>query len=424
MPRNSRRELRAGLVVVAAVAGYMGLVSLAGGGPGFLAPRRSIDVIFRDGQGVRVGSPVRVAGIDAGRVTAVDLKEVDGILRARVRLSVTAELASRLKQDVKVTIQSGLTGTPCVNVVSSGASGVALVPGQVVQGVESSFFDPVLEQVGLGPVERSHLSHTIAEVRKTVDETGPRLKGILAQLQDAASGLRETSDTVRPAIESAVGRVEHVAQTIDEAKLDQTIRRVDALLADVGAVVSESRPMLGQTLTNVRDLTGRTNQMVAAEGPKVSALLTGLGTTRTKVDTLVGQATVLSSQGIDLLATNRASLDRTMTNVKDTTDYGLKLVQKLYANPFYLSPFYKPTAEDIRAQEFYDLANQSMTAARELNDAVSRLQAVRTGKNLQQMTPDELKNYNLLFDRAYRLQAQLEQASRQLSEGLRDSTRR
>src|SRR3954447_6114052 len=146
------REVKVGLVVVVALVGVVALLVVAGGGPGFLARRAAIDVIFRDAQGVRVGHAVRGAGLDSGRVTAVDLAEVDGELRARVRLSVPAELAAKLRQDVKITVQASLTGQCNVNIVSTGRSAVALVPGQVVQGVETSMFDPVLEQVGLGPV--------------------------------------------------------------------------------------------------------------------------------------------------------------------------------------------------------------------------------------------------------------------------------
>src|SRR5690606_36705203 len=116
------------------------LVALAQGGPGFLAPRRTMDVVFHDGQGVRVGCPVRVAGSDAGRVTGIELAEVEGILCARVQLTIPRTIADRLKQDVQITIESGLTGQSVVNIVISGRSMVAFVPGQVIPGVESSFF--------------------------------------------------------------------------------------------------------------------------------------------------------------------------------------------------------------------------------------------------------------------------------------------
>src|SRR5690348_14053005 len=118
--RASIREISVGLIVIVALAGLIGLVSLASDGPGFLAPQRTIDVIFRDGQGIRVGSPVRVAGLDTGNVVDLDLVEVGGTLRARVRISLPANLVKKLRQDVKVAIQPALTGMSHVNIVSTG----------------------------------------------------------------------------------------------------------------------------------------------------------------------------------------------------------------------------------------------------------------------------------------------------------------
>src|SRR3954454_17116107 len=120
--RSSMREGLVGLAVVAALAGLIGLMGLSSSGPGFLGSRQTLDVIFRDGQGLRVGSPVRIAGIDAGRVVDIDLTELDGFLVAKVRLSLPAGLAKKLRQDVKIVIQSSLAGQSPVNIISSGRS--------------------------------------------------------------------------------------------------------------------------------------------------------------------------------------------------------------------------------------------------------------------------------------------------------------
>jgi len=117
--RGSNREILVGLVVVVTLAGLLALLGLAGGGPGFLRSRRTIDVVFRDGQGLRVGCPVWVAGLDAGRVVDIDLTEIEGTLWARVKIALPTALADKLRQDVKVTIQSSLAGQSRVNVVST-----------------------------------------------------------------------------------------------------------------------------------------------------------------------------------------------------------------------------------------------------------------------------------------------------------------
>src|SRR5262249_36305837 len=96
--RGSLREILVGLVVVVTLVGLLALLGLAGGGPGFLSSRRTIDVVFRDGQGIRVGCPVRVAGLDAGRVVDINLTEIEGTLWARVRIALPTALANKLRQ--------------------------------------------------------------------------------------------------------------------------------------------------------------------------------------------------------------------------------------------------------------------------------------------------------------------------------------
>ena len=87
----------------------------------------------------------------------------------------------------------------------------------------------------------------------------------------------------------------------------------------------------------------------------------------------------MTANGASILAKNRGDIERVMANVRDASDFGVKLVQKLVANPFYLSPFYKPTAADLKAQEVYASANVFMNGAKELNDAVKSLQTMQAG---------------------------------------------
>ena len=63
--------------------------------------------------------------------------------------------------------------------------------------------------------------------------------------------------------------------------------------------------------------------------------------------------------------------------MQDATDWADKLVQKIYANPFVLSPFYKPTPEDMRVSTVYDTAQVFTKGAQELNDLVKTLDAMQ-----------------------------------------------
>jgi phospholipid/cholesterol/gamma-HCH transport system substrate-binding protein len=423
--RTSVRDVVVGLLVIAALGGFLGLMHVASDGPGFLAPQKSIDVIFRDGQGIRIGSPVRVAGLDSGNVVDLDLVEVEGTLRARVRISLPASLVKKLRQDVKVSITPGLTGMSYVNVVAMGKSAVALVPGQSIQGVESSFFDPIIEQVGLGPVERSHLSHTIAEVRQTVDTVGPRLRQMLTAFQETSGNLKEMSDAIRPAVESTIGHVEDLSRRISAStpKIEATLARLETISHMGELMLSENRENVRSSLSSVRDLSASLNDVVEKDRIKVEKLLDGMDMLRARGDRVLYQADLIAGQGVQILSRSRAEIERSVTNVRDATDWGNKLVQKIYTNPFVLSPFYKPSNEDLRVQAVYDTAQVFSKGAQELHDAIKTLEVVQA----QVKTPDQQQEVLQLQQRAMAISDRLGQTSALLAEGLKrpaDASRR
>lgn len=415
--RSAGREVRVGLVAVAALAGLMTLLVLAGDGPGFLTTRRQIEVDFRDGQGIRAGNAVRIAGIDAGRVTDVTLAEVDGSLKARVTIAVPDDLAAKLKQDVKITIQASLTGQSRINIVSAGRSAVGLVAGQVVQGADSSPFDPILEQVGLGPGERKDISHTIGQLRETVDAASPRIKAILANVHDATGGMKDTIDAVRPSIEGTAGHIEDLFRRVNAAApaVEASLAKLQGLTGQVEGMVAENRDSIRGTMSKVHDLTATINDIVVKDRPMVEKLIANFDSTRARVDRVLYQADQIAEQALTLIVRNKADLQRTIANVRDATDWADKLVQKIFANPFVLSPFYKPTPEDVRVQAAYDSAQVFVKGAKELSDAVATLEALQarpmTAENRAEIVQIE-RQIGLLTDR-------LGQVSQGISEALK-----
>jgi phospholipid/cholesterol/gamma-HCH transport system substrate-binding protein len=406
-----------GLIVIAAVGGLLALVVMASDGPGFLAPQRTIDVVFRDGQGIRIGSPVRVAGLDTGNVVDIDLVEVEGTLRARVRISLPARLVKKLRQDVKVSIVPALTGMSHVNIMSTGRSAVALVPGQSIPGVETSFFDPIIEQVGLGPVERGHLSHTIAEVRQTVDSIGPRLRQMLGSLQETTTNLREMSDSIRPAVESTVGHVEDLTKKLNtnSPRIERIIVRAEELAGEAQGYLTDNRENVKHSVASTRDLLASFQDIVIKDRSKVERVLDGLEVTRARADRVLYQADQVAGQVSNVLARSRAEVERSVTNVRDATDWANKLVQKIYTNPFVLSPFYKPNHEDLRVQAAYDTALVFTKGAQELRDAVKTLEAMAARPVSAQQQQEALQ----LQQHVRMLTDQLSETSTRLADALK-----
>ena len=420
--RASGREIRVGLVVVVALAALMGLLAMAGGGPGFLADRRQIDVDFRNGQGIRPGSQVRIAGVESGRVVAVTLAEVEGALRARVRLAVPADLAVRLKEDARIAIESGLTGQTRVNILSIGQSHAALQPGKVLLGVETSMFDPILEQVGLGPVERGNISHMIGEVRAAIDDATPKVKKIVGAIDDTVGGLKETSEAVRPVVASAVANVDEATRRIAAAspRVEALLSQAVTLAGHVDALLSENRPNIKETIASIHDLSSTLKQIVGRDQEKVSGLLDHLNGTMTRADLALYNLKQITDVGLAMLTRNKVDIERTVANVKDATDWGSKLVQKIYANPFVLSPLYKPRPEDIRVERVYDSAQVFSNGAMKLDDAVKTLELLQSRPN----SPQQRDELELVRRQIAEVTARLGQMSQQLSDAMKPQTRR
>jgi phospholipid/cholesterol/gamma-HCH transport system substrate-binding protein len=416
--RGSAREVWVGLIVIFALGGLISLVAMASDGPGFLAPHRTIDVVFRDAQGIRIGSPVRVAGLDTGNVVDVDLVDVEGMLRARVRLSLPADMVKKLRQDVKISIQPALTGMSHVNVLSTGRSSVALVSGQSpIAGVESSFFDPIIEQVGLGPVERNHLSHTIAQVRQTVDSIGPRLQQMLGSLQETTTNLRDMTDAIRPAVESTLGQVEDLTRRLNSnsPRLERIIAQTEGVTNELHGYLVDNRENVRQTVSSVRDFSSTINPILARDVPRIEHMLDGLDGSRARADRVLYQADQIAGQVLTLMARNRAEIERSVTNVRDATDWANKLVQKIFTNPYVLSPFYKPSHEDLRVQTVYDTALVFTKGAQELRDAVKTLETLSARPATQQQQEEIVA----LQQNVRMLTGQLSETSTRLAEALK-----
>lgn len=133
MEVNARRDFWVGLFVCGGLAAVAWL-SLQVGGVAFGGGRSlTLFAHFDDIGGLTDRSPVRVAGVKVGRVTAIDL---DDDLRARVTLEVREDVP--LSIDTAAAIRtSGLLGDQFV-ALEPGAEDVNLTQGEVFSFTESA----------------------------------------------------------------------------------------------------------------------------------------------------------------------------------------------------------------------------------------------------------------------------------------------
>src|SRR3954464_6360879 len=128
MPRTRSlawSELKVGVMAVAAIALTAVLVVAVGGASGFAWERYDLKTTFDNVQGLKSGAIVRIAGVEVGKVTSVELSGAG----VEVRLSIKKENRSRVTSDSRASIGAmSLLGEPLID-VSPASTGTPLKDG-------------------------------------------------------------------------------------------------------------------------------------------------------------------------------------------------------------------------------------------------------------------------------------------------------
>lgn len=173
-----------GLVVVAALGlGGYGVARIADK-QGLWADTVELTAGFPEAHDITPGTPVRIRGVDAGQVVAVEYPDGDGPgAEVTVRMRVRAQFAGRLYSDASAQAHnSGLLGSKVVSIRPGNPNKGALAGGRV-RGVKP--FD---------------VEEAVAEVRDLAEEakgTAAEVKGLAKDARATVSSAKELIDDVK-----------------------------------------------------------------------------------------------------------------------------------------------------------------------------------------------------------------------------------
>jgi hypothetical protein len=207
-----------GLVVAAAVAlGGGGLVAIAAK-QGYWRETFGVSVGFPEAHDVTPGTPVRVRGVDAGQVVALDYPDGDGPVR--VRLELDAKFRGKLFADAKAQVQpTGLLGSKVI----------AVHPGTTAAGpltTDTLAAAPTPDLASLaaeGEAALKDIRGMVGDVRVLTSDVRGAVKKVDAAVETEAAGVRGLVKDGRVAIQSvrqnsdAVARLPIVRNYVESA---------------------------------------------------------------------------------------------------------------------------------------------------------------------------------------------------------------
>ena len=193
---NEKREVavkfRVGVFVLVALLTFLGAVYALGARARLFEARYTIHAEFTEVGGLVEGATVRLAGVQIGRVSAVNLPPQPGG-KVRVDLTIAKHFSDRIRRNSVARIETqGLLGDRIVELTVGDASAPPVAPGEVLASRDPADFGRI---VAAG-----------AETAKNV-----------AALADA---LRETADQINKSkmIESAATTVNKLGRVVDQVE--------------------------------------------------------------------------------------------------------------------------------------------------------------------------------------------------------------
>jgi phospholipid/cholesterol/gamma-HCH transport system substrate-binding protein len=268
-------KIKVGVLVIVAVVLLLGFLVLLGNLS--LGAQRTLYVEFADSGSMLAGAPVKIAGVRAGRVQAVDFL-VDREARksagragappvnVRVQLSVRLEMAPSVRQDSTFIITTqGVLGEKYLEIVPGTAGSPEWPDGAYIRGMDPPRMDVLFS----------------------------RVDAVMAQVQEALSG---PDGQIQLGV--LVQRVTRLATTLDDL-LQRNHGKLDAMLTDLQATTADARVLVaalrqgmgdGSDLQAIQHDARRITGLMAQQlGPTVRATRKTLG----KADVALDAATAL-----------------------------------------------------------------------------------------------------------------------------------
>jgi phospholipid/cholesterol/gamma-HCH transport system substrate-binding protein len=265
MPRTRSlawSELKIGVMAVAALGLTAMLVIAVGGASGFAWERYEIKTNFANVQGLKAGAIVRIAGVEVGKVTKVELAGAG----VEVRLSIKEENQSRVTTDSFASIGAmSLLGEPLID-VSASTTGTPLKDGDTIKSKRpASQLSDVAETANEGIVQATALLKDIREGKGSVGKLFTEDK-LYRDLNAFVESANEVTASINKG-KGTLGKLTNDPRAYNElqaalANLQEMTRKINAGEGSIGQLLKDDKlaKSLTTTSSNFEQVSGRLNR--------------------------------------------------------------------------------------------------------------------------------------------------------------------
>ncbi len=245
-------ETRLGIFfALVVVAGFV-LFELAGGGR-WLLRGQEVRARFKSAGDLKVGDPVKLAGVNVGRVA--DIRLAGQAVEVVMKVDENAEVRTDSSAQIRFT---GLMGQNFVALTFGSENAPRLVGGGVVQAREQADLAQIFEKLdgvadGVQSMTKSfggdQMGQLLGPIAEVVKENQPRINALMANLATLTTGLTEGKGTVGKLLQddalysTAIATVTNLNSVAGDAR--GLFAKADGMLSDTQGLVGDARKVMG-----------------------------------------------------------------------------------------------------------------------------------------------------------------------------------
>lgn len=406
MKKTRQQDFLLGLTAIIIAAGFVATVLFLT--PTLGEPTRDITVRFRHKDGMaplKPGSPVVLAGaLQVGKVTSVDLRdlpvetpqheptsELHIIVTAAIRRDLTLFENCQITTD-----QPAVGGGGSLVILDVGSPPRILLDSRIVAGLPPQSFAATISILSRRLLQPDGLVDHLEQALDPLAE-GSIVNRLTRSLTDVNEITRELRAQFSPGEDAAIlGRIHAILADLNAltaalrqeaaagnaagliAKVHTLLDRLAAAINDAGAMVTEIRPAVRNSLASIENTTRTLDeQLVAAAARELDrnnpdALLGKLHAGMDRLNRSLADVQTITDAGRKTITLNRPQLDKALTNLGDMSEQLRLTAQELRLAPWRL--LYRPSPRESDELSVFEAARTFAEAATYLDDAAGRLE--------------------------------------------------
>jgi phospholipid/cholesterol/gamma-HCH transport system substrate-binding protein len=384
----NRNALKSGLFIIATIVATLAVIVGIKGVATWSEPKelRAVSFTLKDDiGGLQSGDDVRVGGFKVGtveRITVVGAADENRQDPPRVRVEFTFPRKYVLHRDALLRIQTGITGSSCLNFESLGKGAML----------------PVAEEIAGHP-------GNLSEMLATVSQLGDPLKNILGTVdRKTLPAVNDTVTKFGKTAESITMTGDHTTRLVDDARaqVDPAMKKYHIVADRTAEMMVKVRDLFGDTTPDFRATMANLSAISASISKKAPAIVDRLDGLLAHLDKTVETATAaledikataqntkeLTASAKNVIAGNKGKLDAMITALKATGDNLKNATAEIRRSPWRL--LYKPAPNEMANLNLYDAAREFADGANELNDASLALRDAMQSNQTDKQTVEKL----------------------------------